>query len=203
MGWGEGPMPTLQHTCAAFYNTEIKSFSKIERSPYWRPRLTVGFFLFVWFSPLSPRYSWPVGCCWCDAGMLSGCQVVIHGPCYLLRGANEVLVSTCRAAVTQLFLNNPPICLPLSWPAATPRPPQLLNIYLFIGPPFNLYNLIVPSIRLLSDWVRGSLPWMNIATSALRIQTLRSLSLSLNNICSAVNSKLHSPHWTIACRQDG
>ena len=122
------------------------------------------YFLEVFFTkrqpPVCPPLELAGWCCWCDAVMLSGCQVVIHGPCYLLRGANEVLVSTCRAAVTQLFLNNPPICLPLSGPgpAATPRPPRLLNIYLFIGPPFNLYNLIVPSIRLLSGRVRGSLP---------------------------------------------
>ena len=137
--------------------------------PHWRANRQI--FPLCLISPFVPALELAGWCCWCDAGMLSGCQV--GDPWPLLRGANEVLVSTCRAAVTQLFLNNPPICLPLLWPgpAATPHPPpQLLNIYLFIGPPFNLYNLIVPSIRLLSGRVRGSLPSMNTATSALRIQ---------------------------------
>ena len=77
--------------------------------PHWRANRQI--FPFCLISPFVPALELAGWCCLCDAGMLSGCQV--GDPWPLLRGANEVLVSTCSAAVTQLFLNNPPICLPL------------------------------------------------------------------------------------------
>ena len=171
--------------------------------PHWRANRQI--FPLCLISPFVPTLELAGWCCWCDAGMLSGCQV--GDPWPLLRGANEVLVSTCSAAVTQLFLNNPPICLPLLWPgpAATRRPapssPAIEHLP-FYWPTIQFVQLDCTFHQIIIGQSAG-ITAINEYCNKCSPHTKLSALSALHNICSAVNSKLHSPQWTIACRKDG